>query len=523
MRNKIISSQEAVRLVKTGNVLAVQGFLGFGHPEELSVMLEKQFLAESQPKDITLIYAAGQGDGKEKCTNRYAHEGLLKRVIGGHFNLSPTLGQLIADNKVEAYNLPQGVVLHLFRNVAGRKPGVITRVGLKTFADPRIEGGKLNEITKEEIVKVIEIEGREYLHYLPFKLDVAFIRGTTADEKGNLTMEKEAVLLEAFHLAQAAKASGGIVIAQVERVAAQGTLAPQHVKVPGCLVDFIVVAKPEYHWQSNDDFYDPSLCGAMRRPLGSLPAMELSERKIIARRGAMELCPEAVVNLGIGVPDGVAVVANEEGILDQITLTLEAGPIGGVAAGGLNFGAAYNPESIMDQPNQFDLYDGGGLDVAYLGLAQADEAGNINVSKFGSRIAGCGGFVNITQNAKKVIFCGTLTAGGLKIEIKDGKLAIIREGKSKKFIKKVDQITFSGEYARETAQPVLYITERAVFELTPEGMVLTEIAPGIDLEKEVLAQIDFPVTVSKNLKLMDSRIFMEEPMGIKDQITAKNG
>lgn len=519
MRNKVISSSEAVKLVKTGDVLAVQGFVGFGHPEELSVMLEKRFLEEQQPNDLTLVYGAGQGDGKEKCTNRYAHAGLLKRVIGGHFNLSPGLGQLIVDNKIEGYNLPQGVVLHLFRNIAGRKPGVITSVGLKTFADPRIEGGKLNAITTEDIVKVIEINGREYLHYQPFNVNVAFIRGTTADEKGNMTMEKEAVLLEALQLAQAAKASGGIVIAQVERIAAAGTLHPQHVKVPGCLVDYIVVAKPEYHWQTNEDFYDPSLCGELRRPLGSLPAMEMSERKIIARRGAMELCAEAVVNLGIGVPDGVAVVANEEGILDQITLTLEAGPIGGVAASGLNFGAAYNPEAVLDHPNQFDLYDGGRLDVAYLGLAQADEAGNINVSKFGNRIAGCGGFVNITQNAKKVIFCGTLTAGGLQIEIKDGKLKILKEGKSKKFIKKVDQITFSGEYAQEVSQPVLYITERAVFALTPEGMLLTEIAPGIDLEKEVLAQVDFPVKVSKNLKLMDARIFDEKLMGIKDQIS----
>lgn len=522
MRNKMISSEDAVKLVKPGDTLAVQGFVGFGHPEELSIMLEKRFVETGAPKDLTLIYAAGQGDGKERCMNRYGQEGMLRRVIGGHFNLAPKLGKLITENKIEAYNLPQGVILHLYREIAGKKPGVITHVGLKTFADPRVEGGKLNAKTTEDIVKVITISGKEYLHYQPFSIDVAFIRGTTADNFGNLTMEKEAVLLEAFHLAQATKQNGGIVIAQVERVAARGTLPPQQIKVPGILVDYIVVAKPEYHWQTNEDFYDPSLCGIVRRPMDSLPVMEMSERKIIARRGAMELVPDAVVNLGIGVPDGVAVVANEEGLLTEINLTLEAGPIGGVAAAGLNFGAAYNPEVILEHPNQFDLYDGGALDVAYLGLAQADAQGNINVSKFGSRIAGCGGFVNITQNAKKVVFCGTLTAGGLEVAIEDGKLRIVKEGKSKKFVPSVDQITFSGEYARENGQSVLYVTERAVFELTAQGMLLTEIAPGISLEKEVLPFVDFPVLVAEPLKQMDSRIFSDAVMNIRPEILGKN-
>ncbi len=521
MKNKVISSAEAVKLVKSGDTLAVQGFVGFSHPEELSVMLEKRFLEEGAPNNLTLLYAAGQGDGKDRCVNRYGHAGLLKRIIGGHYNLAPKLGKLISDNAVEAYNLPQGVILHMIRNMAGAKPGVITHVGLKTFADPRVEGGKLNAKTTEDIVKVINIEGKEYLHYLPQKIDVAFIRGTSADEKGNLTMEKECVLLEAFHLAQATKRHGGIVIVQVERMVAKGTLPPQQVKVPGALVDAIVVAQPEYHWQTNEVQFDPSLCGETRRPLDNLPVMELSERKVIARRGAMELTPDAIVNLGIGVPDGVAVVANEEGMLEDITLTLESGPMGGVAAGGLNFGCAYNPEVILEHPNMFDLYDGGALDVAYLGLAQADEAGNINVSKFGNRIAGCGGFVNITQNAKKVVFCGTLTAGGLEVAVENGKLRIVKEGKSKKFVKKVDQITFSGAYAQEVGQAVIYLTERAMFELRPEGMVLTEIAPGIDLQTEVLDQIDFPVKVAADMKVMDPRIFGESLMGIKAEFAAK--
>ena len=521
MKNKIISSTEAVKLVKSGDTLAVQGFVGFSHPEELSVMLEKRFLETAEPTDLTLLFAAGQGDGKSKCTNHYAHAGFLKRVIGAHYNLSPDLGKLANDNEIEAYCLPQGVVLHLFRSMAGQKPGVITHVGLKTFVDPRVEGGKLNAKTTEDIVKVITIEGQEYLHYLPQKIDVAFIRGTTADECGNISMEKECVLLEAFHIAQATKRYGGIVIAQVERMTGKGTIHPHAVKVPGILVDAIVVADPQYHWQSNECCYDPSLCGAEQRSMDSIPAMELNERKVIARRGVMELQPDMVINLGIGVPDGVTSVANEEGFLEEFTLTVESGPIGGLAAAGLNFGASYNPLAILDQPNMFDLYDSGILDIAYLGLAQADEEGNINVSKFNGRVAGCGGFVNITQNAKKVVFCGTLTAGGLKVAVENGQLRIIKEGKSKKFVKKVEQITFSGSFAQEKGQKVLYITERAVFELTAEGMVLTEIAPGINLEKDVLAQIEFPVKVSPDLKIMDLRIFQDQLMDVKCEIMAK--
>lgn len=522
MRNKLISSAEAVALVKSGDTVAVQGFMGFSHPEELSVMLEKRFVETGEPRDLTYVYAAAQGDGKERGANHYAHEGLVKRVIGGHFNLAPKLGKLITENKLEAYNLPQGTIIHLFRAIAGRKPGVITHVGLKTFVDPRVEGGKLNDITTEDIVKVIDVNGREYLHYLPMKIDVAFIRGTTADEKGNVTMEKEAVLLEAFHIAQAAKASGGIVIVQVERMAATGTLPPQSIKVPGLLVDYVIVAQPENHWQTNEVYFDPSFCCEIRRPLGSLPQMPLNERKVIARRGAMELTADAAVNLGIGVPDGVATVANEEGMLDSINLTLEAGPIGGVAASGTNFGAAYNPEVVLEQPNQFDFYDGGGLDIAYLGMAETDEAGNINVSKFGTRVAGCGGFVNITQNAKKVVFCGTLTAGGLEVAVGDGKLTIVKEGKSKKFVKKVGQITFSGEYARAVGQKVLYVTERAVFELTPDGLLLIEVAPGVDLKTQVLDQVEFDVKVSENLKAMDPRFFMDQTMGIKDEVLIRD-
>lgn len=517
--SKIVSTQEAVKLIRDNQTIAVSGFCGFGAPEELLVAIEKRFLKTGEPKNLTVMNCAGCGDGKDRGMNHFGHEGMVKKVYCGHIGLAPKLGKLIEENKAEGYCVPQGVTVHILRAIAGKKPGIITHVGLKTFADPRVEGCRMNSLSNEEVVKLINIEGKEYLFYKSFPIHVAFIRGTTADEYGNITMEKEALFLEQLLMAQAAKNCGGIVIAQVERVAQYGTLKAKEVKVPGVFVDYVVVARPENHYQSfAGPEYNPSWSGELKVPLDILDPMVFNERKIIARRAAMELRPGDLVNLGIGVSEGVANIAAEEGIYRKLALTMEAGTIGGVPAGGLGIGASYNPDAIIEQCFQFDFYDGGGIDIAFLGMAELDRHGNVNVSKFGGKVVGPGGFINITQNAKRVVFCGTFTVGGLKVAIADGKLKIVQEGKKVKIKEHVEQITFSGRYAYETGQEILYVTERAVFTNGKDGIVLKEIAPGIDLEKDIFTHMEFKPIISDDLKIMDERIFKDEKMKLSSEL-----
>lgn len=515
-KSKVVPASEAVSVVKNGDMIATGGFVGIGFAEHLAIALEERFLESGEPRELGLIYAAGQGDGKTRGLNHFGHEGMVSRVIGGHWGLVPSLQKQAVANKIIAYNLPQGIISTMFRDIAAHKPRTISAVGLGTYVDPRNGGGKINAMTSEDIVELSIIDGNEYLSYKTIPVDIALIRGTTADPAGNITMEKEALTLEVLAIAMAARNSGGKVIVQVERVADHRTLNARDVQIPGILVDYVVVSEPENHWQTFDEKYDPSFSSEIKVPVESVPNMSMGVRKIIARRAAHELRQGDIVNLGIGMPEGVSSVVNEEGLLDQIVLTAEPGVIGGIPVGGLSFGAAINTEALIDQPYQFDFYDGGGLDIAFLGMAQADSCGNVNVSKFGSKLAGAGGFINISQNAKTVVFVGTFTAGGLEISVENDKLRIINEGKSIKFVdNEVEHVTFSGKYSRKRGQKAIYVTERCVFTLTDDGMVLTEIAPGVDLQKDILDQMGFKPIVREPLGVMDCRIFAREEMNLQ--------
>lgn len=514
MKNKIISAGDAAALIHDGDTVTTSGFVGIGVPEALLFAVEERFLATAKPRNLTLFFAAGQGDGKDRGLNHLGHPGLLKRVVGGHWGLIPKVARLAVDGLIEAYNLPQGVVSHLYRDIAAGKPGTLTHVGLGTFVDPRLEGGKINAMTKEDLVSLMPIGEREFLFYKAFPVDVALLRGTTADPAGNVSMEREALVIDGLAQAMAVRNSGGVVIVQVERIAARGALNPREVQIPAALVDAVVVSEPQDHMQTFATQYSHLFAGRFRAPPGAAPSIELGARKIIARRAAFELPVNGVVNLGIGMPEGVASVAAEEGLLDHMTLTAEPGVMGGQPASGLDFGAAINTDAILPQHQQFDFYDGGGLDLAVLGMAEVDASGNVNVSRFGPKLAGAGGFINISQNARQVVFTGMFTAGGLQVALEDGQLDILQEGKTCKLQEKVQQVTFSGERAAALGTPVLFVTERCVFQLTRDGLRLAEVAPGIDIQSNILNQMGF-VPLIDTPDMMDERLFKPEPMGLR--------
>lgn len=516
--SKVVAADDAVSVIRSGDVVGSSGYGGHGVAEEILIALENRYIAEGEPRDLTLVWAGGQGDLETRGLNHLGHEGLLKRTIGGHYGLLPRIERLVVEEKVEAYNLPEGVLVHLFRNTAGGAPGIVSTVGLGTFVDPRVEGGKLNASAIDDLVEVTERESGSWLFYRGLPIDVAIIRGTTADPLGNVTMEREAVSLETLELAMAARASGGYVICQVERVAEAGSLDSRDVRVPGILVDAVVLSDPANHQQTWDTQYDPAMSGEIRIPTRTLERLPLDGRTVIARRAALQLEPDSVVNVGLGLPELVGRVAANEGIQDLVTFTVDTGVIGGVPLAGFGFGAAVNREAVLSHASSFDFIDGGGLDTVFLGVAECDGHGNVNLSRFGNRLAGCGGAINLTQRTRNVVFLTPFSSGGLDVAVVDGRLEIRKEGRIGKFVANVGQITFCADIACENRQNIIYVTERCVFRLHESGRIqLTETAPGVDLEEDILSQLPFEPIIG-DLSAMDPALFRPGLVGMRDRM-----
>ena len=518
---KIIENiAEIGQLIKDHDTVAISGSGGSGSAEKIIKGIRDSFEKSGHPKELTVTCGISPGNltEDEVGMNMLAKPGLVGKAICAHLGMGKVFGNAIGNNQFPAFAVPLGVINHLYRAIAGHEIGVLTKVGLNTFADPRIEGCCANAKARNlpPFVEIHKINGQEQLLYKSFPIDVAVIKATYSDESGNLSLENEAVIGEQYNMAIAAHNSGGIVIAQVEKIVSNNTLKAKNVLIHSSIVDYVVVASPDMTLGDyNMPLYRPEIAGDKKIPMDEIPIRGLDNRKVCGRRSAMELKHGNVVNLGVGMPDSVANVCAEEKIDHQIFLSVESGPTGGIPVGGVAFGGAINPDSIISTAEQFDAYNGGLLDMAIVGLAEVDRMGNVNVSKFGTRVTGPGGFINITQNTKKVLFIGTFTTNGLKEEITNGKIHILNEGKTKKFVKKIQQVTFSAKNAIKNHQEILYITERAVFQLTDKGLELIEIAPGVDLKKDILEQMDFEPIVSRNLKKMDSRIFFEEKMNLK--------
>lgn len=511
MAVKFISGTQAAEIINSNSTVLTVGMTLVSAAETVLTALEKRFLETNEPNNLTLIHSAGQSD-RNRGIQHFAHEGMVTRIIGSHWGLQPKWMQMIYENKVEAYCLPQGQMALMYREVGAGLPGRFSKVGLGTFIDPRVEGGKMNERTKEleDITEIIKINGEEYIFYKGIPVDYVIIRGTTVDEMGNITTDEEAMKLEVFAAVMVAKRYGGKVIAQVKNVAKNGSLHPKHVVVPGVFVDYVVVCDDPVHdhRQTSSWYFDPAYCGDLREPESSTEPIPLTERKAIGRRALMCAQKGCVINLGTGIPnDVIGAIIAEENASDDIIITVESGIYGGVQAGGIDFGIGKNLFAMIEHDNQMVYYNGAGVDVTFMGAGQMDKFGNINATKLGTLPTGAGGFVDITQNAKHVVFCSTFTAKGLKTEFKDKKLRVVQEGAVKKLVNEVSQISYNGQLAIKKGQKMHYVTERAVFELRECGPVLIEIAQGIDLEKDILANMEFVPHIASDLKIMDPDIY----------------
>jgi acyl CoA:acetate/3-ketoacid CoA transferase len=520
--SKVISLEAAAALVPDDSVVSVSSSSGLGCPDAMLAAIGNRFRLHGAPRGLTTIHPIAAGDmyGVDGI-DHIAHSGLLKRIIAGSYPSgpssmeSPKIWRMIDNNEIEAYNLPSGILYHMHREAAAGRPGVLTKVGWNTCVDPRQQGGRMNTTTTDSVVEMVEFDGEEWLYFRSIPVDVAIIRGTTADEVGNISMEHEGAYLGVVDQALAARNNGGIVIAQVKRVTAQGSLSPQSVHVPGTLVDYVVVAPDQT--QTTQTAYDPAISGEVKRPLSTFEAVEWGPQKVIARRAAMALCQGETVNLGFGISALVPYILLEEGLHDAVTWVIEQGAVGGVPLLGFQFGCASNAQAIIPSPDQFTFFQGGGFDRSYLSFMQIDQDGNVNVSRLKAQphvTAGIGGFIDITARARNIVFSGNFTAGGLKLEIVDGELRIVQEGRFRKLVPQVEQVTFSGRRAVELGQRITYITERCVLTLEPEGLTVVEIAPGVDLERDVLGQSDIPLRVSPDMRVMAGRLFDPAPMAL---------
>jgi acyl CoA:acetate/3-ketoacid CoA transferase len=521
-RSKSVSLEEAATLISGGATVSVSSSSGLGCPDAMLKAIGDRFRATGAPRGLTMIHPIAAGDmyGIDGV-DHIAEPGLIKRIIGGSYPsgpsgmASPKIWQLIDSDQIEAYNLPSGVLFHMHADAAAGRPGVLTKVGLDTFVDPRRQGGRMNQVSGADIVRVVEFDGEEWLYYRAIPIDVAIVRGTTADELGNISTEHEGAYLGALDQALAARNSGGVVIAQVERMTTAGSMPPQQVRIPGTLVDWVVVV-PE-QWQTTQTEYDPAISGELRRPVDQFEVPDWGLDKVIARRAALELLDGEAVNLGFGISALVPRILLEEGLDGRVTWVIEQGAVGGMPLLGFQFGCAANAQALMPSPAQFTYFQGGGFDRCLLSFLQVDSAGNVNVSRLRGKphiTAGAGGFIDITAAARNLVFSGAFAAGRQNILLHDGELIIREDGVVAKFVPEVEHVTFSGRMARERGQNVTFITERCVIRLLPEGLTVTEIAPGVDLARDVLGRVAIPLRVSPELRQMDERLFRRECMGL---------